>query len=68
MGHVVDFISVPNFAIFNIADSAICICMALIVLLNFRGITLLGTRAKSSAKKASALSTHVKTQKISEGE
>ena len=68
MGHVVDFISVPNFAIFNIADSAICVCMALIVLLNFRGITLLGTRAKSSAKKASALSTHVKTQKISEGE
>ena len=65
---MVDFISVPNFAIFNIADSAICVCMALIVLLNFRGITLLGTRAKSSAKKASSLSTHVKTQKISEGE
>ena len=46
-GHVVDFISVPNFAIFNIADSAICVCMALIVLLNFRGMTLAGTRAES---------------------
>ena len=46
-GHVVDFISVPNFAIFNIADSAICVCMALIVFLNFRGMTLAGTRAES---------------------
>ena len=47
-GHVVDFISVPNFAIFNIADSAICVCMALIVFLNFRGLNLNGTRAQNS--------------------
>ena len=47
-GHVVDFISVPNFAIFNIADSAICACMALIVFLNFRGLNLNGTHAQNS--------------------
>lgn len=47
-GHVVDFISVPNFAIFNIADSAICVCMALIVFLNFRGLNLNGTHAQNS--------------------
>lgn len=44
VGHVVDFISVGNFAIFNIADSCICVSMALIVVLVFRGINLDGTR------------------------
>lgn len=47
MGHVVDFISVGNFAIFNIADSCICVSMAIIVYLVFRGINLDGTIAES---------------------
>ncbi|OFQ34206.1 signal peptidase II [Rothia sp. HMSC071C12] len=51
-GHVVDFISVPNFAIFNIADSAICVCMAFIVLLNFKGLNLNGTRVQADDKNA----------------
>ena len=53
-GHVVDFISVPNFAIFNVADSAISVCMALVVLLNFMGLNLNGTKApqESASKKA----------------
>ena len=56
-GHVVDFISVPNFAIFNVADSAICVCMALVVLLNFMGLNLNGTKApqESASKKAKTL-------------
>ncbi|WP_394941054.1 signal peptidase II [Psychromicrobium sp. YIM B11713] len=42
MGHVVDFISVPNFAIFNLADSAvvggvILICVLTLVGIPFRG-------------------------------
>ena len=53
-GHVVDFISVPNFAIFNIADSAICVCMAFIVLLNFKGLNLNGTRVQAPAEETSA--------------
>lgn len=44
VGHVVDFISLPNFAIFNIADSAICLSMAAIVLLTFLGIRTDGQR------------------------
>ncbi|AJT40725.1 signal peptidase II [Psychromicrobium lacuslunae] len=42
MGHVVDFISVPNFAIFNLADSAvvggvIVICLLTLIGVPFRG-------------------------------
>lgn len=44
VGHVVDYISVPNFAIFNIADAAICVSMACIVLLTFLGYRLDGQR------------------------
>ena len=53
-GHVVEFICVPNFAIFNIADSAICVCMAFIVLLNFKGLNLNGTRVQAPAEETSA--------------
>ncbi|NUL44875.1 signal peptidase II [Cellulosimicrobium funkei] len=44
VGHVVDFIALPNFAIFNIADSLIVCSMIGIVLLMFRGVQLDGTR------------------------
>ncbi len=52
-GHVVDFISAfaPNgkgFAIFNIADSAICVGGALIVLLSLLGRDYDGTSTKSA--------------------
>ena len=40
VGHVVDFISVPRFAIFNIADSFICVCIAGIALLTLRDVPL----------------------------
>jgi signal peptidase II len=44
-GHVVDFIQVFGFpAIFNIADSAICISMALFIILTVRGVGLDGRR------------------------
>jgi signal peptidase II len=50
MGHVVDFIQLPNFAIFNIADSAVVSSVVIICLLTLRGISLDGTRlAKSTA-------------------
>ena len=55
-GHVVDFISAfaPNgkgFAIFNIADSAICVGGALIVLLSLLGREYDGTSTKDKDKK-----------------
>jgi signal peptidase II len=52
-GHVVDFIQVFGFpAIFNIADSAICISMALFIILTIRGVGLDGKRV---ARKTGAL-------------
>lgn len=46
LGHVVDFISVGNFAIFNIADSAICVAMAGIIVLTLLGLKLDGSYEK----------------------
>ncbi len=43
-GHVVDFIALPNFAIFNIADSAVVSGVVLICILTLRGIGLDGRR------------------------
>jgi signal peptidase II len=43
-GHVVDWISVPNWPVFNIADSAIFCSALLMVWLSFRGVGLDGTR------------------------
>lgn len=43
MGHVVDFIQLPNFAIFNIADSAVVSAVAIICILTLKGIGLDGS-------------------------
>jgi len=53
MGHVVDFIALPNFAIFNIADSLIVCSMIGICLLMFRGTALDGTRSDAGARTGS---------------
>jgi signal peptidase II len=52
MGHVVDFIQLPNFAIFNIADSAVVSAVVIICLLTLRGISLDGSHhTKETAAK-----------------
>lgn len=56
-GHVVDFIALPNFAIFNIADSAVVSGVVLIVLLTLRGIGLDGTRDTDGSAAASSTDT-----------
>ncbi|WP_442860528.1 signal peptidase II [Arthrobacter sp. zg-Y820] len=43
-GHVVDFIALPNFAIFNIADSCVVSGVILVCLLTLRGTGLDGKR------------------------
>ena len=45
-GHVVDFLQLPNWPIFNVADMCINVAAALIVILAFRGIRLDGTRER----------------------
>ncbi|NHC12265.1 signal peptidase II [Motilibacter sp. E257] len=37
-GHVVDFLELPNWPVFNVADMAICCAAALLVLLSLRGV------------------------------
>jgi signal peptidase II len=43
-GHVVDFLMVPHWPVFNIADICINVAAGLIILQTFRGIALDGTR------------------------
>ncbi|WP_443077496.1 signal peptidase II [Streptomyces sp. SP17BM10] len=51
-GHVVDFISVQHFAVFNLADSAIVCGGILVVLLSFRGSNPDGTVHQQAEKTA----------------
>ena len=46
-GHVVDFLELPNWPVFNLADAAIVLAAALIIVQSFRGIQIDGGRAKS---------------------
>lgn len=43
-GHVVDFIQLPHYAVFNVADMCINVAAALIVIQLVRGVHLDGTR------------------------
>jgi signal peptidase II len=43
-GHVVDFLMLPNWPVFNIADVCINVAAGLIILQTFRGIALDGSR------------------------
>jgi signal peptidase II len=44
-GHVVDFLMLPNWPIFNVADMCINVAAALILVQAFRGVRLDGSRA-----------------------
>lgn len=46
-GHVVDFLRLPHWPVFNVADSCICVAAAMIVVLSMRGVRLDGSRAQA---------------------
>ena len=48
-GYVVDWIQLPNWPIFNIADAAIVCSAVLMVVLTLRGVSLDGTRASGKS-------------------
>lgn len=48
-GHVVDWIELPHWPVFNLADSSICCAGVLVVLLALRGIRLDGTKPLTEA-------------------
>ena len=53
-GHVVDFLMLPNWPVFNIADMCINIAAGLIILQTFRGIALDGTREDQKGSEAAS--------------
>jgi signal peptidase II len=50
-GHVVDFLELPHYPIFNIADSAIVSAAVLIAVMAFRGIGIDGSRVASNPRR-----------------
>jgi signal peptidase II len=66
-GHVVDFLQLPAWPIFNIADSAIVSAAVLIGLLAFRGISVDGTHASGHTSKHHASRHHVSKHHASKG-
>lgn len=52
VGHVVDFLQLPNWPIFNVADMCINVAAVLIVILSFKGIGLDGSIDGGAADKS----------------
>jgi signal peptidase II len=51
-GHVVDFLMVPHWPVFNIADICINVAAGLILLQALRGIAINGTRVSGREREA----------------
>jgi signal peptidase II len=51
-GHVVDFLELPKWPVFNVADSSICVAAVCVVVLSLRGIGVDGRREKVEAHQA----------------
>jgi len=49
-GHVVDFLELPRWPVFNVADSAICTAAVLVAVLSLRGIDVDGARARDGER------------------
>jgi signal peptidase II len=50
-GEVVDFLQLPHYPIFNVADSAIVSAAVLIAVMAFRGVSIDGTRVSANTPK-----------------
>ena len=53
-GHVVDFLMLPNWPVFNVADICINVAAGVIILQTFRGIALDGTREDQKGSEAAS--------------
>ncbi len=51
-GHVVDFLRLPHWPVFNVADTSICVAAAIFVLLSLRGVRLDGSRGPTGGDAA----------------
>ncbi|WP_237685126.1 signal peptidase II [Arthrobacter sunyaminii] len=66
-GHVVDFIALPNFAIFNIADTCVVSGVILVCLLTLRGVGLDGVRTPSGTAPETGSTEEIGTKDIKNG-
>jgi signal peptidase II len=57
-GHVVDFIALPHWPVFNIADMCINVAAALILLLALLGVHLDGSRDRGGRREGTAVGEH----------
>jgi signal peptidase II len=48
-GHVVDFLQLPHWPVFNLADASICVAAVIVMVLSVRGIRVDGSRDRLSA-------------------
>ncbi|WP_432496199.1 signal peptidase II [Kineococcus gypseus] len=51
-GHVVDFLELPSWPVFNVADASICCAAVLIAVMTLRGVGLDGSREQRGARAA----------------
>jgi signal peptidase II len=49
-GHVVDFVQLPHWPVFNLADASICVAAVIVMALSVRGIRFDGSRDRLSAQ------------------
>jgi signal peptidase II len=47
-GHVVDFLQLPHWPVFNLADASICVAAVIVMVLSVRGIRVDGSRDRLS--------------------
>jgi signal peptidase II len=52
-GHVIDFLQLPNWPVFNVADMCINLAAAVIIVQAFRGVNLRGHRVDDTAQERS---------------
>jgi signal peptidase II len=53
-GHVVDFLELPHWPVFNLADASICLAAVIVVVLSIRGIRFDGSRDGSRGRPGSS--------------
>lgn len=56
-GEVVDFLQLPNWPVFNIADMAVVTAACLLVVLNWKGVPIFRERASSQAESTASIGT-----------
>ncbi len=66
-GHVVDFLQLPNWPIFNVADMCINIAAGVIILQAIRGVSVNGTRSRDGRRPRAGTRDGARTSAVTSG-